>query len=103
MTRLAKIIKKVISVCTRMASAEFRDSDRNVRSDEYIQWLCWILGGWLTPDHGNLRAFDYAVRHMPTGGAIIEIGSFLGLSTNMITYLIIKYHRDNPIFTCDPW
>lgn len=103
MTRLTKIAKKVITACIRMASVEFRDSDRNVRSDEYIQWLCWILGGWLTPDHGNLRAFDYAVRHMPMGGAIVEIGSFLGLSTNMMTYLTIKYHRDNPVFTCDPW
>ncbi len=85
------------------ASIQFRHSDRNVRSDEYISWLCRILGGWLTPDHGNLRAFDYVVQHMPAGGAIVEIGSFLGLSTNIIAYLTIKYHRDNPFFTCDPW
>ncbi len=82
---------------------EFRESDLNVRSDEYISWLCTVVGGWLDPSHGNLRAFDYAVRHMPSDGAVIEIGSFLGLSTNIITYLTIKYHRDNPVFTCDPW
>ena len=34
---------------------------------------------------------------------MLEIGSFLGLSTNIIAYLAIKYHRDNPFFTCDPW
>jgi hypothetical protein len=84
-------------------SDEYLNSDRNVRSDEYIRWLCWIQGGFLTSDHGNLIAFDYAVRHMPVGGAIVEIGSFLGLSTNIITYLTIKYHRDNPLFACDPW
>lgn len=109
MKRLAKKVAKAItppiiaSNIRNFSSVEFRESNRNVSSDEYIQWLCQILGGWLTPDHGNLRAFDYAVRHMPIGGAIVEVGSFLGLSTNIITYLVTKYHRDNPIFACDPW
>lgn len=112
MKRLAKkvvtgitppLIRAFISKIIHPLSIKFHESDRNVRSDEYIQWLCRIVGGWLTPDNGNLRAFDYAVQHMPAGGAIVEIGSFLGLSTNIITYLTIKYHRDNPFFTCDPW
>jgi hypothetical protein len=81
----------------------FAHSDSNVRSDEYIMWLCWILGGFLNPESGNLRAFDHAVRHMPDGGAVLEIGSFLGLSTNIINYLVIKYHRSTSFFTCDPW
>ncbi len=81
----------------------FSDSDRNVRSDEYIQWLCGAVGGWLTPDNGNLRAFDYAVQRMPEKGAVVEVGSFLGLSTNIIAYLTIKYKRTNPFFACDPW
>jgi hypothetical protein len=80
-----------------------QESGCNGRSDEYINWLCWTVGGFLTSDHGNLRAFDYAVRQMPKGGAIVEIGSFLGLSTNIITYLTVKYHCNNPLFTCDPW
>jgi hypothetical protein len=85
------------------SSVEFRKSDLNVQLDEYIGWLCWICGGFLTPDNGNLRAFDHAVRHMPDKGAIVEIGSFLGLSTNIIAYLTVKYRRNNPFFTCDPW
>ena len=76
---------------------------RSDHSDDYIEWLCVILGGWLTPNHANLRAFDYGVRHMPAGGAIVEIGSFLGLSTNIIAYLAIKYRRDNTFFSVDPW
>jgi len=59
------------------------------------------LGGFLSP--GNIRAFDYAVRHMPAEGAIVEIGSLFGLSTNMISYLTSKHHRNNLFFTCDPW
>jgi hypothetical protein len=74
---------------------------RDVSSDEYILWISAILGGFLS--QGNVRAFDYAVRHMPPEGAIVEIGSLFGLSTNIITYLTIKYERDNPFFTCDPW
>jgi hypothetical protein len=100
---MRKIIYRLEELRVPLLSIELRDSARNVSSDGYIQWLCWILGGWLTPDHGNLRAFDYAVQHMPAGGAIVEIGSFLGLSTNIIAYLTIKYHRDSPLFTCDPW
>ena len=40
---------------------------------------------------------------MPAGGAVVEIGSFLGLSTNIIAYLVMKYRRDNPFFAADPW
>ena len=36
-------------------------------------------------------------------GAIVEVGSFLGLSTNIIAYAAHKYGRPNPFFTCDPW
>ena len=34
---------------------------------------------------------------------MVEIGSLFGLSTNIISYLTLKYHRDNLFFTCDPW
>jgi hypothetical protein len=97
------LIKAQIKKIAYGMNNAFAHSDENVRSDEYISWLCWVMGGFLTPEHGNLRAFDHAVRNMPDGGAILEIGSFLGLSTNIIAYLAIKYHRDNIFFTCDPW
>jgi hypothetical protein len=70
-------------------------------TDEYVRWLCSVQGGWLTP--GNVRAFDRAVREMPDGGAIVEIGSFLGLSTNILVYLAIKHQRRHPVYSCDPW
>lgn len=87
----------------RNGAAAFRESDRRVRSDDYIPWLCAMLGGWVAPDHGNLRAFDHAVRSMPAGGAMIEVGSFLGLSTNLLAYLAMKYRQEHPFFSCDPW
>jgi hypothetical protein len=74
---------------------------RDRGSDEYIRWLLSVHGGFLAP--GNIRAFEHALRHMPEGGAVVEIGSFLGLSTNILVYLTVKHHRPHPVFSCDPW
>lgn len=71
--------------------------------DEYIRWLTHILGGWLTAHHPNLFAFDFIIRTMPKGGAVLEIGSYLGMSTAILGYLLDKYQRQEPFFTCDPW
>lgn len=34
---------------------------------------------------------------------MVEIGSFLGRSTNVLAYLLLKCDRDNAFFSCDPW
>jgi hypothetical protein len=84
-------------------SSELVESRRRVDADDYVNWLCMVVGGWLSPGAGNLAAFDHAIRRMPAGGAVVEIGSFLGLSTNILAYLLIKYGRPNGLFTADPW
>ncbi|MCW1966786.1 MAG: class I SAM-dependent methyltransferase [Anaerolineae bacterium] len=93
----------LLDALRQMRSAEFVKSDKIVASDEYINWLCTVVGGWLTPRHGNIRAFEHAIRNLPVQGAIIEVGSFLGLSTNLIAYFMAKYTKNNPFFICDPW
>lgn len=70
-------------------------------ADEYVEHLRAVVGGWAL--EGNIRAFECAVRQMPPGGAMVEVGAFLGLSTNVIAYAAHKYGRTNPFFTCDPW
>jgi hypothetical protein len=47
-------------------------------SDEYVNWLCYAA-------------------------PIVEIGSFCGLSTNLLTYYEAKNGVRNPLFTCDKW
>ncbi len=96
-TSVVHPVKEVASVSTLLKNKE------SVQSDEYIRWLCQITGGFLTAGNGNIVAFDHAVRHMPNDGAIIEIGSFLGLSTNIIIYLTAKHGRKNQVYNCDPW
>lgn len=69
--------------------------------DEFVRWLSYANAGMLHP--GNAWSMDYAVRNLPSGSAVVEIGSFAGLSTNAICHLLRKHGRSNPFFTCDNW
>jgi hypothetical protein len=79
-----------------------RDGFRvRVLDDEFLRWLSYANAGMLHP--GNAWSMDYALRNLPGQGAVIEIGSFAGLSTNAICHLLRKHRRTNPFFTCDNW
>ena len=69
--------------------------------DETLAWLSCVNPGMLDP--GNVWLFDHCIRNMPDTGAVIEIGSFCGLSLNHIVYLIRKHGRSNPVFSADAW
>lgn len=68
---------------------------------EYMSWLKFANAGML--NRGNVYCFDYAFKNIPSTSPIVEIGSFCGLSTNMITYFKEKYSLKNPLITCDKW
>lgn len=70
-------------------------------SDEYLNWLRFANAGMLHP--GNIYAMKYAIDHLPGDEPVIEIGSFSGLSANVISYFLRKYHRTNKIFCSDKW
>lgn len=70
-------------------------------TDDYVQWLCFANAGMLS--RGNLYCFDYAIRNLPSGAPIVEIGSFCGLSANLLTYYKQKHRRLNRLITCDAW
>lgn len=74
---------------------------RKILEDEYVQWLSFANAGMM--DRGNLYCFDLAIRNLPTDNPIIEIGSFCGLSTNMITYCLARHNKHNKVFTSDRW
>ncbi|TAF67025.1 MAG: class I SAM-dependent methyltransferase [Cytophagales bacterium] len=69
--------------------------------DEYINWLCFANAGML--NKGNAYLMDLAIAQLPTQNPIIEIGSFCGLSTNVISYLLKKHNKKNTIFCSDKW
>lgn len=70
-------------------------------ADEYVAWLSFANAGML--NKGNLLAFDYAARNLPAGGAVVEIGAFCGLSTNLLTHYLNKHKAPNPLVNCDRW
>jgi len=52
---------------------------------------------------GNLWCFDHAVKNVPGDLPMVEIGSFCGLSTNLIAHYCRLNGRRNTLFTCDAW
>lgn len=57
------------------------------------------IPGWLDP--GHLYCFDYAIKNLPDTKPIIEIGTFAGLSTNVILYYLNKYGKTNQLYSTD--
>jgi hypothetical protein len=68
---------------------------------EFIDWLKFANAGML--DAGNIYCFEYAIKNLPSDKPIIEIGSFCGLSTNLITFYLQRFSKNNRVITCDKW
>jgi len=68
---------------------------------DFITWVRRAVPGML--DEGNVDAMEYAVANMPPGKPILEIGSYCGLSTAVLSYLLDKRSKTTPIYTCDKW
>jgi hypothetical protein len=105
---LRKLLRRGVRAATRRAGwgprsggIEQPEAWSDLAADEYVQHLQFVVGGFL--DAGNVRAIDCALHRMPATGAVVEIGTFLGLSTNILAYALHKYGRTRPFFTCDPW
>ena len=78
-------------------------SDRVCSGDPYVAWLCQVSGGWLDPTSGNIRAFYHALKNLPVDSCVLEIGSFLGLSTNIMSYFLHKLGCKARFYSTDPW
>ena len=70
-------------------------------SNAYTQWLNSANAGWLNA--GNLLGFETGIRTLPEGTSIVEVGSYLGLSTNLIGYYKRIHGRTERLITCDCW
>lgn len=70
-------------------------------SDSYIKWLTLANAGML--NKGNIYAINFAFENLPSTNPVLEIGSFCGLSTNVISYLLLAHEKKNRIFSCDKW
>ena len=68
---------------------------------EYCSWLSFANAGMLC--RGNVYCFNHAIKNLRSEAPIVEIGSFCGLSANVITYLKEKHRKKNPLILCDKW
>ena len=76
---------------------------KTIPEDLFIRRLrCSVIGEGMLRE-GNIYLIDHAIQNMPQKGNVIEIGSYGGLSTNLILYLLKKHKREEPLFNCDPW
>jgi Methyltransferase domain len=74
---------------------------RRLLTDDYLQWLTFANAGMQDP--GNPYLMDLAIRRLPSSRPVVEIGSFCGLSTNILSYLLGKHQRPNALIGTDPW
>ena len=71
--------------------------------DSYMMRLESSLIGHGMLAEGNKYLMDLAIREMPEGGHVLEIGSYAGLSSVFMIWLIQKHQREAQFVSCDPW
>jgi hypothetical protein len=72
--------------------------------DDFVRRLRSLVIGEGMLHDGNIYLMDYAIRHLPPTGHVLEIGSYGGLSTNLLRYLLTKHGQANRLlFNCDAW
>jgi predicted O-methyltransferase YrrM len=86
-----------------LLSRIFKAPVKKVSPDDFIRRLRSSVIGEGMLEEGNIYLFDKAIRQLPAIGAVVEIGSYGGLSANLICHLLRKYKKQNSFFTCDPW
>lgn len=69
--------------------------------DPLFWWLKASNAGLLDP--GNPYLIDLAVKNLPTDDPVIEIGSFCGISANLLRRSLDRHGRSNAMWCCDPW
>lgn len=80
-----------------------RQRRRGVRAldDPGLSWIRLASAGMLHP--GNEALMERAIEDLPSTDPVLEIGSFCGMSTNALRYLLLNHGRTNTFFTTDPW
>jgi hypothetical protein len=88
------IAKQVFQVMLRRKAPEYQRT-------WHMKILQQSIPGWSC--EGNVACFDYAMRNLPSSSPVVEIGTFCGLSTNMLIYMKKRHGIKNTVITCDKW
>ena len=88
----------------RTVSPHWKDVPAKIpaRQRKRVNSIAFATGGMLT--QGNIDALYYALRETKAvDGSLLEIGSYCGLSSNVITFLKRHLEIAKPLFAIDPW
>jgi len=66
---------------------------KDLESDDFIKRIRSLVIGEGMLKEGNISLMDYAIKNLPEHGSVLEIGSYGGLSTNLMIYLMRKYKK----------
>ncbi|MFN6946600.1 MAG: class I SAM-dependent methyltransferase [Cytophagaceae bacterium] len=86
---------------SRLVSLFFEKLSYKHEDHQYVGYIKHANAGFL--HHGNVYCFDYAIKNLPSDNPIIEIGSFCGLSTNIMSFYLRQHSKINRLITSDKW
>lgn len=95
---IANILNHIAHCIDKKQLSNLTESQQN---NEFLNWVRFAVPGML--EQRNIQAMEYAIVNMPVGKPILEIGSFCGLSTVVLSHLLDKHSKTTSIFTCDKW
>lgn len=72
-------------------------------ADEFYDALYVSMNGATLFAPENIYSIDYAVKHLPSTDPVIEIGSFTGMSTCMLSHMLELHNRKNILINIDKW
>ncbi|AXG69196.1 methyltransferase domain protein [Kordia sp. SMS9] len=81
----------------------FRKKYKTIHDDSFLKRIKATIIGEGMLHEGNIYLMDYAIRHMPDDGIVFEIGSYAGLSTNVMLHLLTKHDKKHMFVGCDAW
>lgn len=95
---MIEFLNKIIKITHKIKIRLFQ---KKATKHDFIEWLKFANAGML--DEGNIYCFEYAIKNLPSDSPIVEIGSFCGLSTNLISFYLKKFNKTNKVISCDKW
>jgi len=81
----------------------FKRRNKTFKRDSFLKRINSTVIGEGMLKEGNIYLMDFAIQNMPDEGIVLEIGSYAGLSTNVILHLLENHNKNNTFVGCDAW
>lgn len=95
-------MRKVLARALRKAASLLAPPVQPIEvTDDFVKWLSFANAGMLDP--GNRYLMDYGLSRLRSDAPLLEIGTFCGLSANLLTHYKRKHGLRNKLITCDRW